>query len=125
MTGDAIEMEEVDVFHGHLSCSILLWSAVLSGWLCGEISAVALLMDFLLPVADGLEACPAVPSFCQHRCLLQPQIKNAKGAAWKSGSPRLSGLMSKMFQSSGNLLQSGILSLLLQRASQRERKREK
>lgn len=76
---------------------------------------------FLLPVAAGLEACPAIPSFCQRGCLPQPQIKNAKGAARKSGSPRLSGLMSKMFQSSGNLLQSGILSLLLQRASERKR----
>lgn len=72
-----------------------------------------------------LEARPAVPSFCQRRCLPQPQIKNAKGAARKSGLPCLSGLMSKMSQSSGNLLQSGILSLLLQRASQREGKREK
>lgn len=118
-------MEKVDVFHGHLPCSILLLSAVLGCWLYGEMSAVALLLTLLLPVAAGLEACPAVPSFCQRCCLPQPQIKNAKGAARKSGSPRLSGLMSKMFQSSGNLLQSGILSLLLQRASQREGKREK
>lgn len=128
MTGDEVllvKMEEVDVSRGHLSCSILLWPAVLGCWLRGEMSAVALLLAFLLPVAAGLEACPAVPSFCQRRCLPQPQIKNAKGAARKSGSPRLSGLMSKMFQSSGNLLQSGILSLLLQRASQREGKREK
>lgn len=126
MTGDvssSVKVEEgVDVSLEHLSRYILLWSSVLSGWLCGEMSAVALLLVFLLPVVASLEACPAAPSFCQRRCLPQPQIKNAKGAARKSGSPYLSGLMSKMFQSSGNLLQSGTLSLLLQRASQREGK---
>lgn len=92
-------------------------------WMVGEMLAVALLLVFLLPVVAGLEACPAAPSFCQHRCLPQPQIKNAKGAARKSGSTYLSGLMSKMFQSSGNLLQSGTLSLLLQRASGREERK--
>lgn len=114
-------MSRSDTCHPPSPC----WSAVLSCWLRGEMSAVALFLACLLPIAAGLEACPAVPSFCQRRCLPQPQIKNAKGAARKSGSPRLSGLMSKMFQSSGNLLQSGILSLLLQRVSQREGKREK
>lgn len=94
-------------------------------WVVGEMLAVALLLVFLLPVVAGLEACPAAPSFCQHRRLPQPQIKNAKGAARKSGSTYLSGLMSKMFQSSGNLLQSGTLSLLLQRASWKEGKKEK
>lgn len=38
---------------------------------------------------------------------LSPRLKNAKGAAEKSGLAYLSGLMSKMLQSSGNLLQSG------------------
>lgn len=108
-------MEEVDVLCAHGPFSIL--SAVLSRscWdVCSGPSPGC-------SSATGLDARPAVPSFCQRCCLPQPQIKNGKGAARKSGSPRLSGLMSKMFQSSGNLLQSGIFSLLLQRASQRER----
>lgn len=121
----SVRMEETDASLGYLSCSVLLWAPVPSGWLHGETSAVALLPAFLLPVVASLETCPAAPSFCQRRCLPQPQIKNAKGAARKSGSPYLSGLMSKMFQSSGNLLQSGTLSLLLQRASQREGERER
>lgn len=53
-----------------------------------------------------------------------PRLKNAKGAAEKSGSAYLSGLMSKMLQSSGNLLQSGTHSLLLQRSLQRAEERE-
>lgn len=56
--------------------------------------------------------------------LLGPRLKNAKGAAEKSGSAYLSGLMSKMLQSSGNLLQSGTRSLLLQRSLQRAEERE-
>lgn len=56
--------------------------------------------------------------------LLGPRLKNAKGAAEKSGSAYLSGLMSKMLQSSGNLLQSGTHSLLLQRSLQRAEERE-
>lgn len=80
-------MEEVDFSQGHVSHCVLLWFAVLSCWLGAEMFAVALLMAFLLPLAAGLEACPAVPSFCQRCCLPQPQIKNAKGAARKSGLP--------------------------------------
>lgn len=54
-----------------------------------------------------------------------PRLKNAKGAAEKSGPAYLSGLMSKMLQSSGNLLQSGTRSLLLQRGLQRNEREEK
>lgn len=60
---------------------------LLSCWFGAEISAVALLLASLWPVTGGLEACPAVPSFCQRHCFPQPQIKNGKGAAGKSGSP--------------------------------------
>lgn len=77
-----------------------------------------------LPAAANLEACPVILSFCQRRCLPQPQIKNAKGAARKSGWPRLSGLMSKMFQSAGNLLQSSILSLFTSKTQRNEREEE-
>ncbi|MEQ2180423.1 hypothetical protein GOODEAATRI_001109 [Goodea atripinnis] len=42
---------------------------------------------------------------------LSLRLKTAKEPPGKVAGPRLSRLMSKMFQSSGNLLQSGILSL--------------
>lgn len=99
-----------------LSCSVPLRSTVHGCWLHAETSAVALILDFPLLVAPGLEACPAVPSFCQRRCLprpsdYKPPKKTPKRPPGKVARSRLSGLMSKMFQSSGNLLQSGILSL--------------
>lgn len=57
---------------------------------------------------------------------LSPRLKTQKGPPGKVARPRLSGLMSKMFQSTGNLLQSGILSQftsknLTKRGRERER----
>lgn len=59
---------------------------------------------------------------------LSPRLKKKKpkGPPGKVACPRLSGLMSKMFQSSGNLLQSGILSLFTSKSlNDRVRKRER
>lgn len=61
---------------------------------------------------------------------LSPRLKTPKGPLGKVARPRLSGLMSKMFQSSGNLLQSAILSLftsknLAKRGREREMKGRK
>lgn len=54
-----------------------------------------------------------------------PRLKTPKGPPGKVARPYLSGLMSKMLQSAGNLLQSGTRSLLLQRAAQKKKKKRK
>lgn len=53
-----------------------------------------------------------------------PRLKTPKGPPGKVARPYLSGLMSKMLQSAGNLLQSGTRSLLLQRAAQKKKKKK-
>lgn len=54
-----------------------------------------------------------------------PRLKTPKGPPGKVARPYLSGLMSKMLQSAGNLLQSGTQSLLLQRAVQKKKKKRR
>lgn len=81
---------------------------------------------------SGSFCCPSLPAWKRVQpprhsvsaaVSLGPRLKNAKGAAEKSGPAYLSGLMSKMLQSSGNLLQSGTHSLLLQRGLRRAEER--
>lgn len=100
MAGDAsssVKMEEVDVSLEHLSLYILLWSSVLSGWLRGEMSAVALLLVFLLPVVASLEACPATHHSVSAAVSLSPRLKTPKGPPGKVAHPISQDLCQKCF----------------------------
>lgn len=98
-----------------------MFPPVCPGQLLGTLSAAAILCCRSLRAWKCVQ--PPLHSVSA-AVLLGPRLKNAKGAAEKSGSAYLSGLMSKMLQSSGNLLQSGTHSLLLQRSLQRAEERE-
>ena len=85
---------------------------------CGDCSAVALLRGMSLLPWKRVQ----LPRQSVSRAVsLSPRLNEPKGAARKSGSPHLSGLMSKMFQSAGNLLQSGIRLLFTSRTLERRR----
>ena len=123
-------MEVVDVSLEHMSCCVLLWSAVLS---CGSMLR-CLQWPFALPFFCPLLLAWKHVQLSHHSVSaavsLSPRLKTPKGPPGKVARPRLSGLMSKMFQSSGNLLQSGILSLftsknLAKRGKEREMKGRK
>lgn len=108
--------------------SILLLDARLKQWApCWDVWGVFLCIFFLSSFAPLLRPWKAVqlPRHSVSAAVSRgPRLKTPKGPPGKVARPYLSGLMSKMLQSAGNLLQSGTWSLLLQRAAQKKKEKK-